>query len=115
MLKAGQIDIKVLFKSGKANMLMKGIGKANDEGKKESSQKSEKKKPVIHAQEPSIATKSLAPEDLFEVSMQISLFLDYHQLTHYMQLITIFNSSLFQAAPEHSNFGVELKEITKKE
>ena len=82
MLKAGQIDIKVLFKGGgKPNMLMKGIGKSKDE------ERSCQKKPVVHPHEPSMATNSIDVEHMFQVS---TYMLSLHVRFYHMLLVGSF-------------------------
>mmetsp|Transcript_27015 Transcript_27015/g.41505 ORF Transcript_27015/g.41505 Transcript_27015/m.41505 type:complete len:423 (+) Transcript_27015:175-1443(+) len=101
--KGGQIGVKLNFTGGKPFFKLRGIGRGvsktkqillppatKSEGISESSGESptkqikSKPKVVIHSKLPSIATKSVYAEDLYK------------------------------AAPEHCNFGLELKPISKK-
>lgn len=78
-LKSGQIGVNIKFKGGKPLLDLKGIGKSTKDAltrmKKEVSvddqtpKKSEVKQVVkIYSTPPSIATKSVVAEDLFNVS-----------------------------------------------
>ena len=87
-LKAGQIGIKIDFKGGRPNLWLKGVGngfKKKSPKKKEVPTESKvneqeqepepeekpspaKQKVVVHSKPPAIATKSVLPEDLYNVS-----------------------------------------------
>jgi hypothetical protein len=70
ILKAGQIGIKVNFtEGGKPNLRMKGTGLSHSAGGKEQETAAKlKKKVVVHAKLPAIATKSVLAEDVYNVS-----------------------------------------------
>jgi hypothetical protein len=69
ILKAGQIGIKVNFTGGKPNLRMKGTGLSHSAGGKEQETAAKpKKKVVVHAKLPAIATKSVLAEDVYNVS-----------------------------------------------
>lgn len=63
-LKAGQIGIKVDFKTGAPKLRLKGVGKSSDR----SPDKESKPKVKVHRMAPAIASKSVLPEDLCNVS-----------------------------------------------
>jgi hypothetical protein len=69
ILKAGQIGIKFNFTGGKPNLKMKGTGLSHSaEGKEQQTVAKPKKKVVVHAKLPAIATKSVLAEDVYNVS-----------------------------------------------
>lgn len=63
-LKAGQIGIRINFKGGRPKLRLKGAGQSpnREEGKLK-----QKQKVVVHSKPPAIATKSVLPEDLWNV------------------------------------------------
>jgi len=86
-LKSGQFGIRVSFHGGRPTLRMKGTGHSPKEKKSKDfpgGNKSKQQKVIIYSKPPAIATKSVLAEDVYN------------------------------AAAEHSSFGLELKPLPKK-
>lgn len=67
-LKAGQIGININFKGGRPMLRLKGAGQSSN---RQGAKTKQNQKVVVHSKLPAIATKSVLPEDLCNVSSNV--------------------------------------------
>lgn len=123
-LKAGQIGVQVHFIGGKPMMNLKGIGKSTkkvfqqqikkvsrDSGSEKPKKAESTPKVKIYSVPPPIASKSVSVEDLFNVSC-FSWFTSF--VAQFPPDSSLCISLIPQAAPQHNNYGFEMKDIPKR-
>jgi LysM repeat protein len=86
--KAGQIGIKINFSGGRPNLSLKGAGQSLKRTTK-NEKPLIKEKAVVHSMPPAIASKSVLPEDLYNVSFQKEPFPNLAWFSFYPDITTL--------------------------
>lgn len=97
-LKSGQIGVKIDFKGGRPNLWLKGAGQASKTKESTETEEEEpKEKVIIHSKPPAIASKSVLPEDLYNVSClttPLLVFSNQHEI-EFLNLIFFVSTYSF--------------------